>query len=124
MASPPRRKTSQPSPDERARQRALLADLGKIGFFRRGTLLSRFTRCGKPGCRCQADPPRLHGPYWQWTRKVKGKTVTVTLSESQAALLREWLENGRLYDRQLAELEQLSVQVTDRLLAAASAPFP
>ena len=124
MASPPRRKTSQPSPDERASQRALLADLGKIGFFRRGTLLSRFTRCGKPGCRCQADPPRLHGPYWQWTRKVKGKTVTVTLSESQAALLREWLENGRLYDRQLAELEQLSVQVTDRLLAAASAPSP
>ena len=122
MASPPRRKTSQPSPDERASQRALLADLGKIGFFRRGTLLSRFTRCGKPGCRCQADPPRLHGPYWQWTRKVKGKTVTVTLSESQAALLREWLENGRLYDRQLAELEQISVQVTDRLLAAASAP--
>lgn len=66
--------------------------------------------------------PQLHGPYWQWTRKVKGKTVTVTLSESQAAMLREWLENGRLYDRQLAELEQLSVQVTDRLLAAASAP--
>jgi hypothetical protein len=99
----------------------LLADLGKIGFFRRGTLLSRFTRCGKPGCRCQADPPQLHGPYWQWTRKVKGKTVTVTLSESQAALLRGWLENGHLYDQQLAELEQLSVDVTDRLLAA-SAP--
>ena len=68
--------------------------------------------------------PQLHGPYWQWTRKVKGKTVTVTLSESQAAMLREWLENGRLYDRQLAELEQLSVQVTDRLLAAASSQPP
>jgi hypothetical protein len=122
MTRPPRRKTAQPSPDELARRRALLADLGKIGFFRRGTLLSRFTRCGKSGCRCQADPPQLHGPYWQWTRKVKGKTVTVTLSESQAAMLREWLDNGRLYDRQLAELEQLSVQVTDRLLAAASAP--
>lgn len=121
MSSHPRQTTPRPSPDELARQRALLADLGKIGFFRRGTLLSRFTRCGKPGCRCQADPPQLHGPYWQWTRKVKGKTVTVTLSESQAALLRGWLQNGHLYDQQLAELEQLSVDVTDRLLAA-SAP--
>jgi hypothetical protein len=42
------------------------------------------------------------------------------LSESQAALLRRWLDNGRLYDRQLATLEQLSVQVTDRLLAASA----
>lgn len=122
MTSQPRRKTPQPSPDELARQRALLTDLRKIGFFRRGTLLSRFTRCGKPGCHCQADPPQLHGPYWQWTRKVKGKTVTVTLSESQAALLRGWLDNGRLYDQQLAELEQLSVEVTDRLLAASAPP--
>jgi len=121
MTSRSHRKTPQPSPDELARQRALLADLGKIGFFRRGTLLSRFTRCGKRGCRCQADPPQLHGPYWQWTRKVKGKTVTVTLSESQAVLLRGWLDNGHLYDLQLAQLEQLSVEVTDRILAA-SAP--
>ena len=96
MASQPRPKTPKPSRAELARQRALLTDLGKIGFFRRGTLLSRFTRCGKPGCRCRADPPQLHGPYWQWTRKVKAKTVTVTLSESQATLLRGWLDNGRL----------------------------
>ncbi len=124
MASHSPQKPLQPSPAELARQRALLADLGKIGLFRRGTLLRRFTRCGKPSCRCQADPPRLHGPYWQWTRKVKGKTVTVTLSEAQAALLQGWLENGRLYDQQLAELEQLSVRVTDRLLAAAAAITP
>lgn len=122
MTSHPRRKTPQPSPHELARQRALLLDLGKVGFFRRGTLLRRFTRCGKPGCRCQADPPQLHGPYWQWTRKVKGKTVTATLSESQAALLRGWLENGHLYDQQLAELELLSIEVTDRLLAASAPP--
>lgn len=45
----------------------------------------------------------------------------MTLSESKAALLRGWLDDGRLYYRQLAELDQLSVEVTDRLLAA-SAP--
>lgn len=40
---------------------------------------------GTPGCRCKADPPQLHGPYWQWTRKVAGKTVT--LPPPQSAVL-------------------------------------
>jgi hypothetical protein len=29
-----------------------------------GERLRRFMPCGKPGSRCQGDPPRLHGPYW------------------------------------------------------------
>ena len=31
-------------------------------------------------CRCKGDPPRLHGPYYLWTRKVAAKTVTVRLT--------------------------------------------
>jgi hypothetical protein len=54
--------------------------LSRIGYFRRGTLLRRVMTCGKPGCACKASPPRLHGPYYQWTRKVDGKTVTVRVS--------------------------------------------
>jgi hypothetical protein len=27
-----------------------------------------------------ADPPRLHGPYWQWTRKVAARTICRWLS--------------------------------------------
>ncbi len=38
------------------------------------SVASRHTRCGKAGCRCQADPPRLHGPYRQWTAIIDGKT--------------------------------------------------
>ena len=51
--------------------------LSRVGYFRRGTLLKRFMTCGKPGCACKSSPPRLHGPYYQWTRKIGGKTVTV-----------------------------------------------
>ena len=35
-----------------------------------GSITQRRTRCGRDGCACRADPPRPHGPYWQWTRKV------------------------------------------------------
>ena len=90
--------------------------LTRIGYFRRGTLLKRFIACGKPGCACQASPPRLHGPYYQWTRKVGGKTVTVRLSRQEAKLLEEWIANGRRLDRLIGEMEGVSLRCTDRLL--------
>ncbi|MGA2641883.1 MAG: DUF6788 family protein, partial [Spirochaetia bacterium] len=81
-----------------------------------GTLLKRFMPCGKPGCACQASPPRLHGPYYQWTRKVDGKTVTVRLTPEQANLLAGWIAAGRELDQIVSQMERLSLRVTDRLL--------
>ena len=69
--------------------------------------------CGKPNCRCQATPPQLHGPYYQWTRKVRGKTVTVRLTEQQAERVRDWIENGRQLDRIVVEMETLSLRMTE-----------
>ena len=120
MARASRPPDGQLSAEDQRRWRELLRELGGIGFFRRGTLLQVSNRCGTPTCRCHADPPRLHGPYWQWTRKVHGKTVTVSLSAEQAGLLRAWLDSGRRLDQLLLELEALSTTVTDRLLAAAT----
>ena len=48
-----------------------------------GILTVRAYACGKPGCRCHADPPRLHGPYAEWTRKIAGKTVTRRLTPAE-----------------------------------------
>ena len=56
-----------------AELKRLTAQLADIGFISPGSLIRRYTTCGKPGCRCQADPPQPHGPYWQWTRAVPGK---------------------------------------------------
>ena len=85
-----------------------MRELAQIGCFCRGTVLRRHMACGKPGCRCQADPPALHGPYYQWTRKVRGKTVTVRVTESQARLLRGWIAEGRRFYVLAARLERLS----------------
>ncbi len=56
------------------------------------------------------------GPYYQWTRKVRGKTVTVRLTEQQAERVRNWIENGRQLDRIVVEMETLSLRMTERLL--------
>lgn len=104
--------------DYQALQRAL----SQLGYFRRGTLLKRLMPCGKPGCACQASPPRLHGPYYQWTRKVDGKTVTVRLTPEQADLLAAWIATGREMERIIAEMERLSLLATDRLLKELPSP--
>jgi len=96
--------------------------LSQVGYFRRGTLLKRFMACGKPGCACQASPPRLHGPYYQWTRKIGGKTVTVFFTREQAELLAGWIASGRQLNRIIAQMERLSLRATDRLLK--KLPFP
>lgn len=108
----------RPTAGERARKRELLAAIDGVGWFLRGSLLAVANRCGKSGCRCKADPPRLHGPYWQWTRKVAGTTVSVRLTDAQAELVRGWIANARLFDERISELEELSTQVTERILSA------
>ena len=65
-----------PTPAQQARAKAIAAETAALGFALPGTLADRMTRCGRPNCGCHADPPRLHGPYHQWTRKKDGKTAT------------------------------------------------
>lgn len=101
------------------RYESLQGALPDVGFIRRGSLVRRFMPCGKPGCRCQGSPPRLHGPYYQWTRKVRGTTVTLRVREREARLLSEWIENGRRLDRIVGEMERVAYRITERLLWAA-----
>lgn len=93
----------------------LKRDILLLGFIRRGSLLRRFMPCGKPGCQCQAPSPKLHGPYYQWTRKIRGKTVTVRLTQHQAELLGEWIANSRRLDAILLQMENVSMRITEQL---------
>ena len=101
----------------RRRHQALAARLGKVGFAMPGSLTRRYTYCGKPGCRCQADPPQPHGPYYQLTRKVAGKTVTTRLTAGQAARYAEWIANQHELRRVLGEMQQISRQAAELILS-------
>ena len=103
-----------PTDAERRERDAIAQRLAKAGFALPGTLLERNTSCGKPGCRCQADPPRLHGPYHQWTRKIAGKTVTRRLTPEQAELYRPWFDHARQLRDLLHQLETLSLRIFER----------
>lgn len=100
--------------------RALKEQIAALGLVRPGSLVKRFMACGKSGCACMADPPRLHGPYWQWSRKLKGKTVTRRLSDAQARLCAEWIRNHRQLRKLVRRMEVLSLRETDRILRSIS----
>ena len=102
-----------PTPAQQARAARIAAGLAAVGFALPGTLTERMTRCGHPGCRCHADPPRLHGPYHQWTRKIGGKTVTRILTGDQLADYQPWFDNQRRLRTLVAELETLSQEIAD-----------
>lgn len=108
----------------RALAAELAAELATVGFISQGSVVSRYTSCGKTGCRCQGDPPQRHGPYYQWSRAVAGKTVTRRLNEAEAELYRSWIANRRRLEQIIAKMEQTSAAAGELLLRQASPEKP
>jgi hypothetical protein len=91
-----------------AQARQIAAELAAIagtGMILPGSITQRRTHCGHRTCACHADPPRLHGPYWQWTRKVAAKTVGRWLSADQYQDYQAWVANDRRLRELLTRLE-------------------
>lgn len=91
-----------------------------IGWARPGSVIRRYMRCGNPSCRCMANPPRLHGPYYQWSHKIRGRSVSLRLSDRQVRLAMDWAGNHRRLKKWLRQMEALALQETDRMLGAIS----
>jgi hypothetical protein len=106
-----------PTPARQAHAAAIAAQitaaLTRTAFILPGTLTERMTRCGHPGCHCHADPPQLHGPYHQRTRKTGGKTITRILSDDQLADYQPWFGTQRKIRALITELEELSLNITE-----------
>ena len=105
--------------DYQRRYRQLAAQLAEIGFISSGSVTRRFTRCGTPGCKCHDDPPQPHGPYYQWTAKVNGKTVTRRLSADEAKLYEEWIANDRRMRQVIKQMRQVADKAAKVLIKQA-----
>lgn len=81
--------------------------------MRESALTHRYSRCGRSGCKCGADPPQPHGPYWSWTRKIDNKTVTRYLSEDQHRDYQALFDNARRLRELVTALEALGLGVVE-----------
>jgi len=98
------------------RHRELAAQIAEVGIIVAGSVTRRYTHCTSTGCQCNADPPTPHGPYWQWTAKVNGKTVTRRLSARQAQLYQEWIGNDRRIRSLLAQIRTIDTKAAELIL--------
>jgi hypothetical protein len=78
---------------ERLRQR-----LTTLGYISQGSVLDRST----------LHPPRSG---YQWTRKVGGKTITVSLSQPQYEALKQATQNQRTLWKIVGQMERVSRQI-------------
>ena len=107
-------------PEISAKFEKLKRRIMELDLVRPGSVVCRYMPCGNPSCRCMGNPPELHGPYYQWTYKIDGKTKTVRLSEQQARICRQWARNHKRLKRIVRLMGKLSLQETDRILGAIS----
>ena len=103
--------TGEPSSAQRLRRRfrRLAARLGRTGWILLGTIHER--RIRRPDARGPGANP--YGPYYQWTFKQEGRTVTVNLSASQVRAFRRAIERQRKLEAILAEMRSLSRKYLD-----------
>ena len=86
-----------------------------LSYVLPGTIQKRQYSCGKPNCRCVTEGI-LHGPYYQWTRKVSGKTVNINLEKEVATTVKEWIQNNRRLRKLCSRLEKNAL-ATLRIIA-------
>lgn len=80
--------------------------LSKVGWISQGYVQDR--------------GPGAGGPCYQWTRKVKAKTVSVALSKEQYEALKRAISNWRELQEILRQMQALSRQVIFKTLPGPS----
>jgi len=87
--------SKQQRPPAQRKYEQLRRQLARLGPISQGSVQDRTARKGG-------------GAGYQWTRKVAGKTLTVSLTSYQFARMKEAVGNYRQLRRQLRKMENLS----------------
>ncbi len=66
----------------------LCRELDFVLPFCRGSIHKVFKTCGKPGCSCEKDKSKRHGPYYSWIMVIDGQKVQRTLRLDQVEFIR------------------------------------
>ena len=104
----PRRPTAQALTPNRQRDR-LLAQIGDLRQLLRGTLATRYRRCGRPNCHCSRSDDPGHGPaYYLVVTVAPGRTEQVYVPKDHKKAVQTWLKNFRLARQKLEKITTLN----------------
>jgi hypothetical protein len=85
--------------------RRLKEGVVQIGLIALGTITPRTITRRNPEDKRRK---KTYGPYYQWTYKLQGKTVTVNLTKDQAVEFRKAVDNQRRLEGILSKMLELS----------------
>jgi hypothetical protein len=99
----------------------LKAGLATVGNMRPGSLVERYRRCGKPGCRCAQPGDPGHGPSWSLTHAVSGKTETKIIPQDAVEETQQQIATYRRFRDQVHALVETSEKLCDARLRGSRA---
>lgn len=91
-----------------SRRSQLLQQFLSLGDLRPGSISAAVRRCGKPSCHCAKPRDPGHDPQFRLTRRVGGKTRTVSFP-SPAALRKAQQEVAEFHRFQALSQELVSI---------------
>jgi len=106
--------TPRPRRPAAARDR-LLAQLPELRQILRGSLVTRYRRCGRPSCHCAAPGDPGHGPaYYLMVTVAPRQTVQIYVPKDQKQAVERWIENFRVARETLEEISTLNRELLKR----------
>jgi hypothetical protein len=87
--------------------------LAELGELRPGTLSRQYTVCGSAGCRCKANPPRRHGPYYHLSYTRHGKGGTRLIRKEDLGPIRTAVANYARLKQLIDRWIDLSTELSD-----------
>jgi len=90
-----------------AKSQVVLKKLVSLGPFLPGSISEQWNVCGTPGCKCKdQEEPQKHGPYYQLSFSIGGKSSTMFVARKNLAEVRRWLKRWKEFkdlSKQLAQ---------------------
>ena len=88
----------------------LTAHLSATGLILQGTITERTIKKKESGVR---GGTKTLGPYYQWTFKRDGKTVTVNLSKAQTKRFQKAIDTNKKAEGILKQMRELSREILE-----------
>ena len=96
----------------RQQRRQIAKGLGAGGEILKGSLIERFTVCGRPGCRCLEG--KKHGPYLYVSVFDGKQSRQVYVPGSMHPQVRRWVRNAQRLGEAVGTLSELYVELIRR----------
>lgn len=88
-----------------------------VGLAIPGTIRVTSLKCGRSWCACAKKGGALHGPYYFWNRKVRGKLTSKSIPEGKLGLYRSWISNREELEAFIQQLLEIGQEIAAELPA-------